>query len=59
MRTGCGAWRTVLAFSFVAMILYLLSGLLVSHHCWGTPFDVQGVLSLVLGNLLDFGVRAA
>ncbi|KAK4151698.1 hypothetical protein C8A00DRAFT_45146 [Chaetomidium leptoderma] len=28
MRTGCAAWRTVLAFSFIAMILYLLSGFL-------------------------------
>ncbi|KAK0732254.1 hypothetical protein B0H67DRAFT_479355 [Lasiosphaeris hirsuta] len=28
--TGCSAWRTVLAFSFVAFIVYLLSGILVS-----------------------------
>ncbi|KAK3354025.1 hypothetical protein B0T25DRAFT_224365 [Lasiosphaeria hispida] len=26
--TGCSAWRTVLAFSFVAFIVYLLSGIL-------------------------------
>ena len=38
MRTGCGAWRTVLAFSFVAMMLYLLSGFLVSFHCRGGNF---------------------
>jgi len=28
--TGCSAWRTVLAFSFIAIILYLLSFFLVS-----------------------------
>ncbi|KAL2120269.1 hypothetical protein VTJ04DRAFT_4295 [Mycothermus thermophilus] len=27
-RTGCSAWRTVLAFSFVAIVLYLLSATL-------------------------------
>ncbi|KAL2129465.1 hypothetical protein VTI74DRAFT_7786 [Chaetomium olivicolor] len=31
-RTGCAAWRTVLAFSFIAMVLYLLSAFLVLRH---------------------------
>ncbi|KNB18757.1 hypothetical protein FOXG_16189 [Fusarium oxysporum f. sp. lycopersici 4287] len=29
--TGCGAWKTVLAFSFIAWFLHLLSGILVGH----------------------------
>ncbi|KAK4245987.1 hypothetical protein C7999DRAFT_42523 [Corynascus novoguineensis] len=31
VRSGCGSWRTVLAFSFMAIVAFLISGILTSQ----------------------------
>ncbi|KXX82194.1 hypothetical protein MMYC01_201693 [Madurella mycetomatis] len=46
-RTGCSAWRTILAFSFIPIFLYLLSGFLGiywTHEYGGVAARSKGFL---------------
>lgn len=52
--SGCSAWRTALAFSFVAMFTYLISFCLVSVMDVKLPFREQSRANMVrLGSVLD------